>query len=460
MLVKRPLVWAFVIFCTGIWMVHFLHVPVFFRLPTEHIANFTPEHSGEHYLKGVTVSDPTRQYKKHSFLLKSQGLKARGQQWQATEGLVQVNIYNPGENIRYGDQLLIKGVLQKPRTAANPGDFDYRRYLARKKIHSCMFIKKGGFARILERDKAGYIAGRIFNFKDGLRDQVLKYVPQQPQRAVLSGILLGDREGIPRRIKEKFINTGTVHILAISGLHVGLITFIFLSLFKILRIPAKISYPAIIFMLLAYSILTGGRPPIVRATIMSTVILLGFMLRRPVDIFNSLCLSGLIILCKNPSQLFDAGFQLSFIAVASIVYMTPRILGILSQRIPAMARNAFSVSMAAWLGALPVVMYYFNTISLIAIIANIFVIMLLAVIVCSGMVFLGLGSFSYTAGSVFAAASSGFVTCLLKLVDAFNAVPFGFFKVNRPPLLFIAAYYTVLIICMHSLTQRRSYGIK
>ena len=136
--------------------------------------------------------------------------------------------------------------------------------------------------------------------------------------AFMRAILLGDRSELPKRLNESFRNSGTMHILAISGLNVALLAGAFLFLFKLLRLKREIYYILTMLSLIFLMVLTGSSASVVRATIMCIIFLTGKLLGRPVDAYNSLGTAALIILAINPKDLFDIGFQLSFIAVGSI----------------------------------------------------------------------------------------------------------------------------------------------
>ena len=135
----------------------------------------------------------------------------------------------------------------------------------------------------------------------------------------MEGFLLGDRYNIPRHINELFQMAGVVHILAISGFNVGIVayaTFLFLKMFPLGR---RWHYILTILLLIAYAVLTGGQPPVVRATIMAAVFLAGFILEREPESINTLACAALLILFVNPVNLFDVGFQLSFVSVLAII---------------------------------------------------------------------------------------------------------------------------------------------
>ncbi|PIQ89903.1 MAG: competence protein ComEC, partial [Candidatus Omnitrophica bacterium CG11_big_fil_rev_8_21_14_0_20_42_13] len=203
---------------------------------------------------------------------------------------------------------------------------------------------------------------------------------------VLSAMLLGDRTGLSSDVRQAFIQTGTAHILAISGMHIGIIAFIFLVFLKAVRIPKRVRYVIAVFFLIFYCLLTGARPSVTRAVIMAIVVLAGLLLEREVNIYNSLGLSALVILAYNPYQLSDIGFQLSFISVLSIVYLSPRIEKLLHCH--HIIVKSFSVSLSAWLGTCLIVLYYFKIFSPITVLANLVIVPLVSLVIVAGFIFL------------------------------------------------------------------------
>jgi competence protein ComEC len=236
-----------------------------------------------------------------------------------------------------------------------------------------------------------------------------------------------------------------MHILAISGLHVGIIAFILELFLKVLGLRRRWRYLVIIFLLIFYCFLTGARPSVIRATIMAVVLLLSFLLKREIQISHSLAVTALIILTANPRQLFNLGFQLSFVSVISIVYLSPVIRKLFnadyrrySARIAtdkssdirkknpptsAIKRfliSAFGASLAAWLG-------YFKIISPVTVLANLVVVPYLALVIALGFSLLIAGITAPFLAPIFAASANLSIVILIQIVKFFNQIPRAYF---------------------------------
>ena len=150
---------------------------------------------------------------------------------------------------------------------------------------------------------------------------------------ILNALILGDRQDLSSYLLDILMNLGTIHIIAISGFNVGIVAFIILLILKIIKIPRKPRYILTILLLIVYCILTGASPPVMRATVMAIIFLCAYFFEREVNIYNSLSLATLIILAVNPWQLFEISFQLSFLSVVSIVWLSPKIKSVFPEKI-------------------------------------------------------------------------------------------------------------------------------
>lgn len=251
--------------------------------------------------------------------------------------------------------------------------------------------------------------------------------------SVLAGIILGERQNIPDDIRQSFIRTGTSHIIAISGFNVGMVVFMALILLKAARIKRKIRYLLVIPILIIHMLAVGASSSVVRATIMAMAVLAGYLLDREANIVNSLSLSALIILGYNPMQLYDAGFQLSFISVLGIVLLSPRIIGF-SEKIFSRCKgirrfclNGFAVSLSAWLATLGLIAYYFRIISPVTLLANLIIVPLTSLIILLGfslslsaMIWPGL------AGQI-ATTTNLTMSILFNIASGLSRLPFAYF---------------------------------
>lgn len=411
-----------------------------------HIKNFISIKKENAILRGVIISDigyeQTEYGKvKTSFLLSASRLKK--EEWDGVTGLVSVAIYDGNTQYRYGDEVVLEGILSPLNPPTNPGQFDYRKYLHNQGIYAT-FKSKYTDAHILVGNSARPFLKFCYSIRNRLKDVIEDNLPPQ-YASLLSAILLGDRSGLGEDLKEEFIKTGTVHILAISGLHIGLVGFCLFTLFLALRIPRRAVYSLVIIALIFYTFISGARSSIIRATVMASVFLSGMIIRRESDILTSLGLSALLVLLVKPHQLFDPGFQLSFLSVGSIVYITPRINSVIKRFIPhSYISNSISVSIAAWLGVMPVVAHYFNIVSPVALISNLIIVPMLGVVIASGISLLVASLIFKPLALLFSQATLFFILSIIKTASIFSLMPFAYFRIERPSLFIIAAYYVLL----------------
>jgi competence protein ComEC len=400
-------------------------------------------------------SDPINKNKNSEFIFKAKKIKAGGS-WYAIQGKVLVKTFVK-ERFRYGDILLLEGKLYRPFSMQLSQRFDYRKYLENKNIYSLFSVSQQRYVKRLERSKNNPLVYYLIELRYRLKN-IFDSNLSNLSASVLNAVILGERHHLSQPIKEILQNTGTVHIIAISGLHVGIVGFIALFILRLLRIPRRARYIGIMLFLILYCILTGAKTPVVRATLMATVLLAGFVLKREVNIYNSLSLAALIILIINPKQIFDVSFQLSFVSVISIISLSQTITAIY----PAIFKrlkylNAlvtiFAISCAVWLGLLPLLAYYFKIISPVAIIANMIVVPFMTIVITSGFALLLISICLPFLASIFSAAAEGAVLILLTIISFFARLPFAYFKTTNFSATMVMTYYVLLILIFITLSN-------
>jgi competence protein ComEC len=194
----------------------------------------------------------------------------------------------------------------------------------------------------------------------------------------MEAMLLGDKGGIPRSVYKDMIKSGTVHILVVSGFNVGIVAGILALILKVMRVNRMARLAVIAPALVLYCVMTGASPPVVRATVMGLFFLFSWYVRRDPGIFQALGLSAFAILAFNPQQIYDASFQLSFVAVLAICSLSPRIEKLvradkLTARAARWAAGLAIVSLSAWAGTAVFIGYYFRIIAPVTVLANIFI---------------------------------------------------------------------------------------
>ena len=427
-------------------------------LPACHIASFTPYKSEKVFLKGMIDSDPFSGPKKTSFILRAKELYL-GQTRRQVCGKVLVTAFEK-HNFIYGQELVLEGSLYRPFNFQISDRLNYRNYLSGQGIYSLLAVKKGSLIKDTGKNSGNFLKSFAFWIKHSMAEVISKRL-SPVSASVLNAMLLGERKGIPDFINENLLRTGTGHILAVSGLHVGIVAFVLLVFLKALRIFGRVRYVILIISLIIYALLTGARPSVLRATVMAIIILGGYLLKREASAYNSLALAALFILFLNPTQLFGISFQLSFACVISILWISPKIKSLFPAYLFGKGwlnflAAAISVSTAAWLGSLGLVIYYFKIFSPITIFANIIVSALLPLVVISGLTLVLLGSCIPLLGVIFAANCEFFTAVLIKLNSILAAVPGSYFKLNSPPLIYIIGYYGLLLLVFSSYRQKRT----
>ena len=353
-----------------------------------------------------------------------------------------------------GSLVAVRGVVEPFPGPHNPGEFDYGRYLTLNEIDGILWLADTAKAE----GGAGSMSVRIWFTK--LRSRfggILEKFHGPLQSSFLRGVLLGDRSGIPTEVKESFMIAGTIHILAVSGAHGAVIAAALYIVLGLFRLPRRWVILLTIAGLVFFMMLTGAPASIVRATIMTAVVLGGRLLERKTDIYNSIAVAALITLLWSPSQLLNVGFQLSFAAVLSIVSIYPR-LDLLIRKIPARFEEIkaidyvlklFAVSFAAQLGTLPFTAYYFERFSIISLLANLIVVPLVGVNLILGCITLLASAAGTWIAASYAALNELLVTFLLGFVNAAASVPFA--SVETVGFTFGSAvlYYVCLIGILH-----------
>lgn len=376
-------------------------------------------------------------------------------------GRMRITLVGNITDLTPGDRITFAAKIKRIRRFNNPGGFDYEKYMAFKRIWVSAYVPE----RRLLAVRKGY-ASRDFLRIESTRQKIARLIDASSQAApngVLKALVIGSRGGITPAMRAEFNRSGVGHLLAISGLHIGIVAGV--CFFVVVRLLAYIR-PLLwrawtrkgaailaLFMVVLYGLLAGMSASTQRAVIMVAVFLLSFLIEREHDLLNTLAIAALIILCIHPPALFSISFQLSFAAVTGILYglahfkPLPEPLAV-GQRKTWYA-NLFlrmitiaGVSMLAILATLPVLMYYFNQISLIGVAANIIIVPVVGFLVVplallsalAGLVFLPLGQTGIK-------LCAQILTPTLDLVRFFSDLPLAAIKTFTPNILEIGLYY-------------------
>jgi len=401
-------------------------------------------------IKGIIIKDPVRRRFYTNIVISPEQIN----DLQIPKGLILVRVSSCNLKFKYGDKVQVFGKLSQPYWSGNIGTFNYGKYLERHNIYGTMKIKNAGNIKIVARNEGNFIIGKAFTLKNMIKMINKRSLPD-PQAAMLNGILLGMRENIPQQIFDMFRKSGIVHILAVSGLHVGLILLMFWGFLKLCRIPKKVAALILILLVTLYCMVTGMRDPIFRTTIMALAVLTAIIIDREQNLYISMSLACLVLLLINPYSLFNAGFQLSFIATLGIICLTPILKELIPlERIklkPRFLFIAFAVSLSAQISVMPIVAYHFNYLSLWSIFSNILILPIVACILALGLLASVFGILWIKLVYIFSMPNWILLTILLRTIEFFSSIDFMYLEMPKPYIADIIGYYLLIAFALYAL---------
>ncbi len=421
------------------------------------------------HLRGVIVSDVrVRRHPwgvREAFILSVRGFGEMGKTAPPTpaSGRVLVHLYRRHQvRLSYGDDLLLVGRWHRPFAGTSEAAA-YRRSLRRRGVHFVLSVSTRRPLVIVGRGRGW--RRWCARLRAGAR-RVLEASTSPETAAFLSALLLGIRDDLPRRWVEDMRRSGTAHLLAISGLHVGVASLVFFGVLRLLPIGMRMRDVVLVLLLWVYAGVTGARPSILRAVLTATFFFAGVMLERERDPFNILACAGVAILIVTPAELFEAGFQMSFLSVWGILAFAPPLqrwgMGRTDQPwsrgfgVRRALAASVAVSTGAFLGGCGVVAFHFHQIALYAVPANLLAVPLAALCVPLGLMVLALGAWAPWPARIPAAVVDVLREVLRRETALFAAWPGAGLETGPVPWCVCAAYYLLLGGVALWLARRRS----
>jgi competence protein ComEC len=389
----------------------------------------------------------------------------QGATWRPADGRIVVSTDGIlPDSFRAHQRVEICGVLAPPRGPAAEGLFDYRTWLQRQGIYYELQAGSSNDWNLVAIVNRPLLSDP---FREWARGALARGLPGEDEALRLEWALsLGDKTVLTEPVTEPFVRAATFHIFAVDGLRLAILFGIFFTLFRSLRLPRFVCGLLLIPMIWFYTALTGWPASAIRAGVMLTIVILGWTLKRPGDLINSLFAAALIILLGDPQQLFQAGFQLSFVVVGCMVLTLPcfdRIARWLLQPDPFLPEELVPrwqkflrmtgrygldlgfTSLAAWLGSIPLAAYYFHILTPISTPANFLAVPLCALVLASNFISLTLAGLCPMVAELFNHAGWFFMEAIRVTSVWFAARPGAFIYVPAPGGLTIALYYIVLL---------------
>lgn len=447
-------------FSLGLLTYH-LHFPG--DVPENHVVNFVGKEKC--IVEGVIRELPTFTSERTEFVLHACYIYRPGEEPVPVQGKVLV-VGPPGMDVDYGQYLRIIARLRKPASFENPGSFDYTRFLYHRGILVRCTLNRETDYLVIREVSSGYFMKVLSGTRKKLRELINQNV-KSPSSGIIQALILGDTRDIPPAVRDKFNATGTSHILAISGFHVGVVTLVSFYLFRsllyvypylLLRFDVKkISLLLAVLPVVVYTAIAGAKVTVIRASLMIILFVLAAFLGRIRDLYNVLFLAALLILLVAPHSLFEPSFQLSFTAVFSIVFLTPRITRLLPfpsesdefsvvvRKMVQGVRTFLSVIIAATLGTLPLVLYHFQRFSLVSVSANLLIVPVLGFVSVPICLFVLLAyPFSTSVSTFLLECTEWFIDRALVLVEFFSTLPSASRFIPQPGICDVVLLYTVI----------------
>ena len=350
------------------------------------------------------------------------------------------------QTIAYGDHLVFSCAIQIPRPFSG---FAYDKYLqAKGTLALCRFPKS------LDRtpSKSFSVVGSILAFKHDIVDKMKQVFPE-PHASFLFGLVFGGNVGLDKDVQNDFAKTGTSHILAASGFNVSLFTFVFFG-FIIQYLGKKRGSIATGFLLVAYVIMAGATAAVVRAAVFGAVMLIGSVIGRRAYLLNVLLFTASLMLCWNPRWLLDdVGFQLSFVAFVAIIYVAPKLeehLLFVPERFG--IRDALAGSVSAIVLTLPIMLWQFGAVSIVAPFANVFVLPLVPFLMLYTIAILPFAWLSISVAKIVALPSLWGSQYMLGIISVFASPSFASVSV---PFARVSAIVTAILLIAASIAYSK-----
>lgn len=354
-------------------------------LSSQHYTNFENLKTKEHQIV-FTVKE---RLKNNSYndryignLLELNGNRCRGQL------LINVPVDSLNSTLKIDQIIMTNASITDINTPLNPFQFNYAEYLKHKHIYGQIYLDKKSVNHISYRTNS--LFGLADNFRRTINSHLIGNGINGNSLALINALLLGQRQDIDDTIYNNYVNAGVIHILAVSGLHVGILLIILNVMLRPLLYLQHGKFIKLILLILflwAFAVVTGLSASVTRSVAMFSIVTIAYFYRRATNIYNTLAISAFFILLIKPNFLFEVGFQLSYLAVIAIVSIQPIIYGIWQPKFILLNKlwQIFSVTLAAQFGVVPISLYYFHQFPGLFFVSNLVIIPTLGIILTLGL---------------------------------------------------------------------------
>ena len=343
--------------------------------------------------------------------------------------------------LRVKDKILVKGEFQKGELPRNSGGFHERNYYYSHQLYGRIFVKE---VILLSRGNVDFITKTQMKMK-----QTFDNLFPQDQANLMKGMILGDKESLSTEVENDFKNSGMMHLLAVSGTHVSYIVLL-LGVFSNRLFGKYLSQFISIMGIIFYILLAGASPSVVRAGIMAMMNIISFMISRKPHSLNQMFFVAILILLHNPFAIYDIGFQFSFLGTIGMIMVSPR----LKQGLQKIIKNEFfvqsvSITISVQMVLVPLMVYYFHTISVISILANLLIVPVAGIVIMYGIIILFINVMSCSLAKSLSYCLYCFISYMLKMAKVLGNLPGANILVAMPQCWMLGIYYLCMIFFLY-----------
>ena len=389
-------------------------------------------------------------------------------------GQIRVSVAGPLAHVRQGDRVTVLGEASGLPTQQNPGEASIADSLRRQHLRGIIRVKQPELIQVHSKSTNPFTAST--SWLRSRCESALQNSLTGTSLSIASALLIGDRSMISRDVRASFVESGTMHLLAISGLHIGILTGFIFACCRLCGWSDRQSVGFVLALLAVYLAVADLRPPVIRACVLVSIWSLGKLLRRPSFSANSLAGAAIVVLALNPTDLFDVGAQLSFLAVAAILWLiavrntsgSPDIAAesdgaeILLPKWRQLLRPirrwlaaAYMTTGTIWLLTMPLVAAAFNVVPVVGLVVNVLLIPLVGAALCVGFVSLVLGVVHPVLAVPTGYLFDGLLNVLLSAVRTASSFEYGHFYVPSPPQWWLHGIYSLIATAMLWMVWRR-----
>jgi competence protein ComEC len=391
-----------------------------------------------------------------------------GTDWRPAAGRCQLVVDGDLVAAAPGDRVQVFGQLRRPSPPMNPGEHDFAAAARTERRLASLIAGSPDCVTVSDSSSDGPLQRFVVAVRQGGRQVLRTYVGRE-RSGLAAAILLGDREALPTQEILPFVLTGTVHLLVVSGLNVAVLAAGLYVAMRFGWLPRRLALALIMAIVVAYTIVAGAEPPVLRAAVLVVVVCIGAWSGRRTEAFNSLSAATLVVLAINPSELFQTGTQLSFLCVAVLIWVghwqgipwrfhEDQLDRLIAASRPWYAKTWFELSRwtlllmltsgAVWLATVPIVLYRFHVVSPVALLISPVVWLIALVAMWAGFITLVCGSLVPFVAVVAGSVCSVSLDWLVHVVERAESLPGSHFWAPGPTLWWILGFYLGLVAIM------------